>query len=670
MIYFVTKQQTLYQSSHYKMISEEESLEMIKDWKCAQADSETSGLDPYSNILLLFQLGSVDGEMQIVIDCTTVDIRLYKQRLEEMWLEFHNGKFDLQFLYSWGIVPRKVYDTMIVEQFLHLGESTDKGFYSLQETAMRRLEVFIDKSVRGEIIRRGITEDVILYAANDVKYLHQIMQKQSVEFWQKKCSIGAKLECDCVPAMAYLEWCGIKLDEDKWKAKMIKDKENLVKAKENLDAFVVKNNYTKFYHIDTQGDLWEGFNDNPIIDINWDSPAQVIKFAKDLGFDTTVQDKKTGKDKDSVIEKHLKSQVGINDEFLKLYFNYKEYAKVCSSFGQGHLDAINPVTHRLHASYFQIGTSTGRMSSGSDDDRGGINMQQLPKNEETRSCFVAEKGNLFCSCDYSAMEARLGAMVYNEKVLLDEFKYGSGDSHSAYAKVVYSKDLEGIEVKDIKKKRPDLRNAVKSIEFAVQFGSDGTAVAPQLKIPVEEARQLVTNLLSGMKGLKEFKRQSEIFVEQNGYVLIHPKTGHKAYWKGWEQHKQENAEFSAPGFWDEYRAKHKGTDDEVAQKVRRHFKEASKWKSRNSLNYPTQGGGAIVTKDAVTTLFNWIVDNGFFGKIKIVNVTHDEINSEFPASLRDSYPQLVEKIMQDSGAKYYDKLPLPAVAEVSDHWVH
>lgn len=194
------------------------------------------------------------------------------------------------------------------------------------------------------------------------------------------------------------------------------------------------------------------------------------------------------------------------------------------------------------------------------------------------------------------MEARLGAMVYNEKVLLDEFKYGSGDSHSAYAKVVYSKELEGIETKDIKKKRPDLRNAVKSIEFAVQFGSDGTAVAPQLKISAEEARALVTNLLSGMKGLKEFKRKSEIFVEQNGYVLIHPKTGHKAYWENWGRHKEENAEFGAEGFWDDYKANHKGTGDEVAQKVRRHFKEVSKWKSRNSLNYPTQGEISALVK--------------------------------------------------------------------------
>lgn len=670
MIYFVTNQTTLYQSPYYKMITVEESLEIMKDWKCAQADSETSGLDPHLDILLLFQLGSTDGETQIVIDCTTVDIRKYKELLESIYLEFHNGKFDLQFLYNMGIVPRKVYDTMIVEQLLYLGYPAGSISYSLQAVAQRRLDVFIDKSVRGEIIRRGITESVILYAANDVKYLHQIMQSQSRDMYERHCTIGGKLECDCVPAMAYLEWCGIKMDVDKWKAKMQKDSKNLAEAKEKLDAFIVENNYTQFYHIDTQGDLWEGFNDGPIIDINWDSPAQVIEFAKFLGFDTIVQDKKTGKDKDSVIEKHLKSQVGINDEFLKLYFDYKEYAKACSSFGQGHLDAINPSTHRLHASYFQIGTSTGRMSSGSDDNSKGINMQQLPKNEETRSCFVAEPGNLFCSCDYSAMEARLGAIVYNEKVLLDEFLYGSGDSHSAYAKVVFAKELEGIEVKDIKKKRPDLRNKVKSIEFATQFGSDGTAIAPQLKISVEEARGLVNNLLSGMKGLKEFKKRSETFVENNGYVLIHPKTGHKAYWKDWKKHKEENIEFSTPGFWDKYKAEHKGTGDDIAQKVRLHFKEASKWKSRNSLNYPTQGGGAIVLKDAVTHLFNWIVDNGYFGKILIVNLTHDEINSEFPVELKDTYPKLVEKIMLESGARFYDKLPLPAVAEVNSFWVH
>jgi DNA polymerase I-like protein with 3'-5' exonuclease and polymerase domains len=66
------------------------------------------------------------------------------------------------------------------------------------------------------------------------------------------------------------------------------------------------------------------------------------------------------------------------------------------------------------------------------------------------------------------MEARIGAEVYNEKKLLDEFLYGSGDSHAAYAKAVFSEELKDIDTKDVKSKRPDLRNKVKSIEFELK----------------------------------------------------------------------------------------------------------------------------------------------------------------------------------------------------------
>ena len=416
MIYYVTNQPSLISSPYYTVITPEESLNIIKDWKSAQADSETTGLDPHIDTLLLFQLGSVDGETQIVIDCTTVDIKIYKEFLESVYLEFHNGKFDLQFLYSAGIVPRKVYDTMIVEQLLYLGYPSAAISYSLKAVAERRLGILLDKSVRGKIIWKGVDDEVILYAANDVKYLHQIMQSQSRDFnFVKKCRVGAKLECDCVPAMAYLEWCGIKLDESKWKAKMDKDKVNLCSAKDKLNKFVVSNNYKQFFHIDTQGDLREGFNDNPIVDINWDSPAQVIKFAKFLGFDTTTQDKKTGEDKDTVLEKELTKQKGINDEFLTLYFNYKEASKLVGTYGQGHLDLINPITGRLHTQFTQIGSATGRMSSGGGVNESlsnlkkipniqYVNMQQLPHDAETRACFVVEPGNLWVSADFSAEE--------------------------------------------------------------------------------------------------------------------------------------------------------------------------------------------------------------------------------------------------------------------------
>lgn len=697
MIYLVTANQQLFESTEYKHISVDESLKMISSWKMIQFDTETTGTYARLDRLLSAQFGDTDKEAQIVVDCTTIDIGRYKEVLESKYLIGQNLKFDLQFLYNHSIIPRKIYDTMIVEQFLHLGYPAGSISYSLKEIAYRRLNINIDKTVRGEIIWRGVDSKVIKYAASDVKYLFDIMKSQLNDLDKiPNACIGAKIECDFTPAIAYLEWCGIKLDEKKWKAKMAKDQKNLEDCTKALNDFVIRTPaLKKFTFIDKQGDLWSGFNLEPQVNITWTSSPQVVSVAKALGFDTKVQDKKTGEDKDSAMEKHLRSQKGINDEFLRLFFGqgeegdddyYPGYSgsfKVVSSFGQGHLNAICPTTGRIHTIYKAIGTISGRMSSGSQQPNNTLakykgitpkkctypNMQQLPHNPETRACFVAEKGNLFCSCDYSAMEARCGADVYNEHKLLDEFLYGSGDTHAAYAKAVFAKELEGIDTKDIKKKRPDLRSKVKSVEFAVQFGSDGTAVAPQLKISVEEARQLVNNLLNGMTGLKAFKERSSKFVMSHGYVEILPQTGHRGYWHDWEYWKEVQKSYT-PEFWEDYRLHHKGTGDAVAQEVKRHFKAKSKWCDRMSLNLPTQGGGAVVLKEAVIALYNWVVDNGYYGKILFCNFTHDEINTEFPQELKDTYPNMVAEIMKNAAAKYYHKLPIPAEPEVGDHWIH
>jgi DNA polymerase I-like protein with 3'-5' exonuclease and polymerase domains len=172
---------------------------------------------------------------------------------------------------------------------------------------------------------------------------------------------AAKIECDFVPCISYLEWCGIHLDIDKWKAKMKHDLENLESSKKALDLFVTSNpDYKEYTYINRQGDIFLGFDLTPKCTINWSSSAQVVKFAKKLGFDVKVQDKKTGEDKESVLEKHLKSQKGINDEFLRLYFDYQGYNKVVTSFGQGHLNAINPKTNRIHTVYKQLGCSSGK----------------------------------------------------------------------------------------------------------------------------------------------------------------------------------------------------------------------------------------------------------------------------------------------------------------------
>lgn len=426
-IYLVTGQQELFENNLYKIITVEESLRLLDSCNILQYDSETNGKDCHISKLLCFQFGNKEKDIQIVVDASTISPIIYKKIFETKYLIMQNGAFDIKFLYNYNIIPRKVYDTMIVEQFLHLGYPPGTLSNALNEIAYRRLGISIDKSIRGQIIWRGLDADVIKYAAGDVTYLEDIMKSQIEECKQKNCLIGAKLECDFTPVLAYLEWCGIKLDETKWKAKMKKDKENLDKAEEALNKFVINNPLLKKYtYINLQGNLWEGFDTTPKCKINWSSSSQVVNVAKDLGFDTKVQDKNTGEDKDSVIEKHLSNQKDINDEFLKLYFNYQEFAKLVSSFGQGHLNAINPITGRLHTIYKAIGTISGRMSSGSQQNNNDLaklkglpinpsaiqkkkglgcsypNMQQLPHDKVTRACFIAEKGNLFCSCDYSA----------------------------------------------------------------------------------------------------------------------------------------------------------------------------------------------------------------------------------------------------------------------------
>jgi DNA polymerase-1 len=139
------------------------------------------------------------------------------------------------------------------------------------------------------------------------------------------------------------------------------------------------------------------------------------------------------------------------------------------------------------------------------------------------------------------------------------------------------------------------------------------------------------------------------------------------YWWDWEKWKEEQESFTEQ-FWEEYRQYHKGTNDEIAQMVSRHFKVASKW-DRMALNGPTQGTGACILKDAVTQLFNWVIQNDLFGKVKFCAFVHDEICVEFPKEMEE-FPKMLEKLMQESAAKFCKSLPIPAEAAVGEYWIH
>lgn len=800
MIYFVTTNKELFENEQYKIISPDKALTILKDWSIFQFDTETTGRDPHLCKLLLMQFGNIKGDIQIVVDCTTISPLIFKEYIENNCMIGQNLKFDLQFLYNYNIIPLNVYDTMIVEQLLYLGYPTfllgmsdkmmtdycyliynerlydsfnskqkkeflynsgDKGrkiadfIYnhsgaSLKALTYRYLNIEMDKSVRGEIIWRGIDTDVIIYAATDVKYLYEIVKKQLYICKEKSCINGARLECNFVPAIAYLEWCGIKIDIDKWKLKMKYDKSIRMVYLKALNNFIIaaslkKDTYisyislsdkeeddlnkerklykscnrvpendivspegakfeaylckvtkelsSKYSKRDLQGDLFEGFNTETQCTVNWNSSSQVVDILKTLGFNTKVIDKKTSEEKDSALEKVIKKQKGINDIFLSIYLNYKEADKVCSTYGQSYLNAINPKTGRIHTNFHQLGAASGRMSCGSQQTNTDLaklkglplntkdcelkcaypQIQNLPADDRTRSCFISEKRNSFCSCDYSALESRLGADIYNEKSMINEYLHGSGDIHSLVAKACFPEELKDIPTNEVKKRRPDLRKKAKSPEFAKQFGGGSDSIKDSLGITKEEADKIGNAYDKGFPGVTKFGNMGAAKVKKNGYVLINPLTGHKMYWCDHSYWCIEQQSFNSE-FWDRYRAmKSTMPYNEFAEtwekkRVTLHFKAASKW-GRLSLNAPTQGTGIIILKYAITNFFKYIVSNNLFNIVKLVDLVHDEACIEYPESMKD-VPDTLKKFMEESSSIFCKKLPIPADAEVGKYWIH
>lgn len=200
------------------------------------------------------------------------------------------------------------------------------------------------------------------------------------------------------------------------------------------------------------------------------------------------------------------------------------------------------------------------------------------------------------------------------------------------------------------------------------FGAAAPTLASTAGCSVEEAQAVVDKLDKAFAGMSAFAKKGAEFVRSHGYIIINPITGHRLNWWDWKHWKQDQEKFSQPGFWENFKMHHKGTGDAVCLHVRQHFQAASKY-DRLARNVVTQGTGAIILKTAMTDLFNWIVDNGYFGIIHLCVAVHDELNCDYPKEI-SAFPKILESIMENAAAKYCKSLPIPAEATVSDHWVH
>jgi DNA polymerase I-like protein with 3'-5' exonuclease and polymerase domains len=683
-IYLVTEQSQLFDNNNYKIIGVEESLELLSPLTVVGLDTETEGLDPYTKNLLSVQLGCND--FQIVIDCSTINIQQYKEYLESDRLFIGwNLKFDLKFLFHKRIVPKRVYDGFLAEKLMWLGYPAGFHSMSLKTAGETYCNIELDKSVRGLIIWKGLISEVIEYAALDVKYLEEIMNKQLIELNKKGLNVAIDYENRFVLPLSYMEYCGVKLDVEKWKVKMLHDKEREELAKNACNKWFISNItqdkfkelYNKYIFVNLQGDLFEGFNTEPQVKLNWNSAKQVAEIFKAFGVDVVIEDKTTGKGKDSIDAKQLKPQKD-KCSLIPLYLEYKEAVKVTSTYGENFLKQIN-CKGRICTNYSQLGADTTRITSGGKDKTSHtdyLNLLNLPGNPETRECFCAENGNKWISIDYSGQETYLMASIADDKAIINELTEGSGDIHSLTAYIAYPEIPRDTKIKDIKKLYHNYRQEAKGIEFAINYGGTADTISRNKGIPIEEATTIYNNYMKGFTGLKkyqDFRRKDWL---NKGYILLSHLTGHKAYIYDFDELKTIQSKFNNEGFWSYYREmKASCPDCETVQNVRKFFKRKSA-SEKQSINYPIQAAGSMCLRVSMINFFEYLRKNNLLFKVLICVAPYDEINCEAPAEIAEDIAKVLYNCMVKAGSYFCTKCKLDAeVSRAKDgtlptFWIH
>lgn len=650
------------ESDKFEQATREEIWDYFREKEFIQVDTETTGMDCHIHGLMCLQLGDYDNQFVIHPDL----VGEFKGPLERRTLIFHNAKFDLRFLYKLGIYPTKVYDTFLAECVLHCGiPSAKKGLASV---AKDRIGIDLDKSVREGIWKKGLIDEVIQYAADDVKYLEKIRESQLVDLRKQDLLDALEMDNQFVLCLAYIELCGFKLNKEQWAIKCEKNKKELEEAKAKIDTYILDNNISRF--IDVQMDM---FNPGLKCNINWNSSDQVIDLFNILEIPTEIVEE--GEEKHSVAAKNIEKYEK-EFPFVADYLRYKELQKLVSTYGYNFIEQINPVTGRLHTSFKQI-MNTGRLSSGGRDKSLGIkhlNFQNIPSDKETRSCFIAEEGKVLIGCDYTAQEDLVFTQLSQEPKLIAFYNdERQRDGHSFVAKMCFPEKLDGVQEEDIKEKYPEERNMAKTAKFAIHYGGNGSTVAKNLNLPLELGYQIEKSYFESFDGIAKYFNKVKKLAIQRGYILFNPIYRRKSYIFGYRDYLKLQAEIDYD-FWERYRLEKVKFENEkpsnyleLKEKVGRYFRLKGSIE-RKALNYPVQGSSSEVTKLSCIYIWEWIREKGLQDKVLFVNTIHDENVLECPEEMGEEVARMVQECMERAGAVYCTDVKLKAVPTISTYW--
>jgi DNA polymerase I-like protein with 3'-5' exonuclease and polymerase domains len=689
----------------FKTATIQEVIETLSKAEWIAVDTETYGFNPCEDKLVSYQLS--DGHNSYFIVNDYYPITLFKELLETKNQIYHNAQFDLKFLYQNDINPWKVklYDTFLAECLLTSGLFRPE--LGLGKVAFKYLGYELSKSERGWIrsvefdkldntiidSKKHIANAVINYGLNDVSDLHKIKKLQEKLLEEKELTyVANEIEFEVVKPIAYSAWKGQLLDVESWGKEANSAIDRVTQLEIELDKEVIRINPKRRFenyveHVITrskaivkkkkhfQPDLFGERKSTRLTAIEWASSQQVVNYLKEE-FNITVLDKASKPTSDSkFVEIYLKKLERLNEEHpsdhnnnvvsvLKLLLDYRESAKLVSTYGLSFLKNYLFSDGRIRSSYWQI-RDTGRCSSGSSEDNEGgdkkkqkaPNVQNLPP--KLRYCFIADPDYVYLTCDYKSQEPRVTADRSKDEVLLDFINNGDGDMHSFVASKMYSKIL-GKEVTisssspyvEVNNKRINARQIAKAINLGIDYGKTAYTVKEDLLCTEKEAQRFIDDIKSIFP--KKFKYFAWKFKQtiKLGYILVNDLSKRKRFIEDIELFTGLHSQFE-----------NKTLDSKDYRSYIRTRGEIE----RICMNTPIQGTAADITKLAEVKIWQHINEHNL--PAYICNRVHDELDIQCHISIKDTFMKDVARIMEETAALFCKSVTIPADITVDTKWM-
>ena len=343
-------------------------------------------------------------------------------------------------------------------------------------------------------------------------------------------------------------------------------------------------------------------------EFNMDSPKQLVEILyKKLELPVL---KKTPKGQPSTNEDTLQ-RLAEEYELPKVIIQYRGLAKLKSTYTDSLINIQHPDTKRIHTSYQQAVTSTGRLSSTEP------NLQNIPiktaEGRKIREAFVAEKGNVLISADYSQIELRIMAHLSGDKNLTHAFN-NNIDVHSATASEIFDVPLEEVTT--------DHRRSAKAINFGLIYGMSAFGLTRQLGIPRHEAQAYLDTYFERYTGVREYMDSTKELAKQNLYVETI--LGRKLH----------------------------VTEINASNGLRRQAAE------RAAINAPLQGSAADIIKKAMIDVDEWIGEDN--PNIKMIMQVHDELIFEVKKDFAEEVLTHVISLMERAV-----KLDIPLIVDAN-----